>query len=176
MRKGRVIPVLALTAVMLVAMSGTISAMQSVGRSPSELILRSGEKGTFTITAMPDYTTDAGYFGVMISPAQSAFTISVRDGTGTLASGYGSDPVESNTISYSAGTAKTLYVDVTNTGAPEASYSILFSAHDGDKEYTSAWIKAKVTSEIPEFATIAIPVGAIIGLLFFFDHRKHRKA
>ncbi|RZN42965.1 MAG: PEF-CTERM sorting domain-containing protein [Methanophagales archaeon ANME-1-THS] len=30
--------------------------------------------------------------------------------------------------------------------------------------------------QIPEFPTIAVPIGAIIGLLFFFNHRKHRKA
>ena len=30
-------------------------------------------------------------------------------------------------------------------------------------------------NEIPEFSTIAIPVAAIFGLLFFFNHRKHRK-
>ena len=29
--------------------------------------------------------------------------------------------------------------------------------------------------EIPEFSTIAIPIASILGLLFFFNHRKHRK-
>ena len=29
--------------------------------------------------------------------------------------------------------------------------------------------------QIPEFSTILIPVGAVLGLLFFFNHRKHRK-
>ena len=28
---------------------------------------------------------------------------------------------------------------------------------------------------VPEFATIAMPVGAILGLLFFFNHRKRKK-
>jgi len=28
---------------------------------------------------------------------------------------------------------------------------------------------------IPEFSTIAIPVASILGLLFFFNHRKRRK-
>ena len=28
---------------------------------------------------------------------------------------------------------------------------------------------------IPEFATIAIPAAGILGLLFFFNHRKHKK-
>ena len=30
-------------------------------------------------------------------------------------------------------------------------------------------------SEIPEFTTIALPIASILGLLFFFNHRKHRK-
>ena len=29
--------------------------------------------------------------------------------------------------------------------------------------------------QIPEFSTIAIPIASILGLLFFFNHRKHRK-
>ncbi len=30
-------------------------------------------------------------------------------------------------------------------------------------------------TEIPEFSTIALPVAAILGLMFFFNHRKRRK-
>ncbi|RZN33440.1 MAG: PEF-CTERM sorting domain-containing protein [Methanophagales archaeon ANME-1-THS] len=29
-------------------------------------------------------------------------------------------------------------------------------------------------TQIPEFGTLAIPAAAIIGLLFFFNHRKHK--
>ncbi len=32
-----------------------------------------------------------------------------------------------------------------------------------------------VTIAVPEFATIAVPVGAILGLVLFFNHRKHKK-
>jgi hypothetical protein len=31
------------------------------------------------------------------------------------------------------------------------------------------------THEIPEFSTIVLPVASILGLLFFFNRRKHRK-
>jgi len=31
------------------------------------------------------------------------------------------------------------------------------------------------TTEIPEFSTIAIPVAGILGLMFFFNHRKRRR-
>jgi hypothetical protein len=33
----------------------------------------------------------------------------------------------------------------------------------------------EVPEEIPEFTTVAIPVAAILGLLFFFNHGNHRK-
>ncbi len=33
----------------------------------------------------------------------------------------------------------------------------------------------EISNIIPEFSTIAIPVGAILGLLFFFNRRKHKK-
>nr|QNO57607.1 hypothetical protein LCMFKOLL_00003 [Methanosarcinales archaeon ANME-1 ERB7] len=44
--------------------------------------------------------------------------------------------------------------------------------NDGTDEcyYIYAWHK----QEIPEFSTIAIPVASILGLLFFFNRRKHR--
>jgi len=33
-----------------------------------------------------------------------------------------------------------------------------------------------VTYQVPEFTTIAIPVASILGLLFLFNHRKHKKS
>ena len=37
------------------------------------------------------------------------------------------------------------------------------------------WWSHQWNYEIPEFATIAMPVASILGLLFFFHHRKRRK-
>ena len=47
-----------------------------------------------------------------------------------------------------------------------------FTWHGGtDCYYIYNW----KTEYIPEFSTIAIPVASILGLLFFFNRRKHRK-
>ncbi len=48
-------------------------------------------------------------------------------------------------------------------GADTTGEAITFVPHSHD-----------VTYDVPEFATIAIPVAAILGLLFFFNHRKKR--
>lgn len=48
-----------------------------------------------------------------------------------------------------------------------------FIWHGGyDCYYIYAWHKQ---GEIPEFSSIAIPIASILGLLFFFNRRKHRK-
>ena len=47
-----------------------------------------------------------------------------------------------------------------------------FTWHGGtDCYYIYNW----KTEYIPEFSTIAIPIASILGLLFFFNRRKHRK-
>jgi len=61
----------------------------------------------------------------------------------------------------------------------EGKYDIVVDVN-GDGDY-DAGIDALDTNvdvsfkEIPEFSTIAIPVASILGLLFFFNHRKRRK-
>ena len=50
-------------------------------------------------------------------------------------------------------------------GADSDNYAIAFVPPSHD-----------VTHQVPEFSTIAIPVASILGLLFFFNHRKRRKA
>jgi hypothetical protein len=48
----------------------------------------------------------------------------------------------------------------------------MFTWHGGtDCYYIYNW----KTEYIPEFSTIAIPIASILGLLFFFNRRKHRK-
>ena len=47
----------------------------------------------------------------------------------------------------------------------------------GDQDYNDVVVElaGEKLELIPEFATIAIPVASILGLLFFFNHRKRRK-
>ena len=53
-----------------------------------------------------------------------------------------------------------------------------FDAVGADSSYTAiAFVPpSEDVTYVPEFTTIAIPVAAILGLLFFFNHRKRRKA
>jgi hypothetical protein len=46
----------------------------------------------------------------------------------------------------------------------------------GADTVVSGYLKGPLctSTQIPEFTTIAIPVGAILGLLFFFNHHKRR--
>jgi len=58
---------------------------------------------------------------------------------------------------------------------------IHYDAHNKDSDTAGALQSSTANSHdsssynVPEFSTIAIPVAAIFGLLFFFNHRKHRK-
>ena len=167
--------VVALAGVFLVvAMTGAVSAISSMEKSPNELTLHAGETGTFTVIATAEYTT-SGYFGVDINPKTANLGVVIRDSGGQLASGTGASTVSSNAVSYNAGSTTTLYVEITNNGAVERDYSAKFTAYDGNQDFTEAIIKAKVTA-IPEFATLAIPMAiAILGGLFFLNHRKRRE-
>jgi len=56
---------------------------------------------------------------------------------------------------------------------PEVRQASGFVYHGpGDCYYIYNWEKH---GEIPEFSTIVIPIASILGLLFFFNRRKHRK-
>lgn len=66
------------------------------------------------------------------------------------------------------------------TAPTSDSYTLeLGIANSGDSEWDSyALFDYMIVSEvvIPEFTTIAIPVASILGLLFFFNYRKRRRA
>ena len=57
---------------------------------------------------------------------------------------------------------------------------IHYDAHNTDSDVAGALQSNTANSHdsssynVPEFATIAIPVAAVLGLLFFFNHRKKR--
>ena len=59
------------------------------------------------------------------------------------------------------------------TGTEGNDYTLEYvDVQDGEWDEASATVH---TTAIPEFATIAIPVVSILGLLFFFNYRKHKK-
>ena len=46
---------------------------------------------------------------------------------------------------------------------------------DSDDDYNDVVLELQDVNVVPEFATIALPVASILGLLFFFNHRKRKK-
>jgi hypothetical protein len=57
---------------------------------------------------------------------------------------------------------------------PEAGFTVYFYAENPDTNVKTAFSHDAGYGQIPEFTTIAIPVAAVLGLLFFFNHRKRR--
>ena len=66
------------------------------------------------------------------------------------------------------------YYDPRETQYPtgEGWFSYVPGEYPDDCYYYYDWQEHR---EIPEFSTIAIPIASILGLLFFFNRRKHRK-
>jgi len=166
---------MAIAAILLISLIGTASAVSSIGKNPDALELPQGESGTFNITVTAEYSTDKGFFEVDISPTTSGFYVVIKNSTGTeLASGY--DTVSTSEVSYTKGQTTTLYVDITNNNAPPGNYTVKFTANDGKEDWTEGTLKARLqSSEIPEFATIAVPVAALLLLIFVFNQRKRRQ-
>ena len=46
---------------------------------------------------------------------------------------------------------------------------------DGSLQSSTPNSHDSASYNVPEFSTIAIPIASILGLLFFFNHRKRRK-
>jgi len=61
------------------------------------------------------------------------------------------------------------------TTTPEAGFMLYIYAENPETNVKTAYSHDAGYNQIPEFTTIAIPVAAILGLFFFFNHRKHRK-
>jgi hypothetical protein len=77
-----------------------------------------------------------------------------------------------------AGETISVPVEITLLTSPTVPVRVHFDAVGADNNnYAIAFVPPSedVTHQVPEFTTIAIPVASILGLLFLFNHRKHRK-
>jgi|GEM_PF-6143676 uncharacterized membrane protein len=150
----------------ILVLSGVVTAINSISRTPSSLTLSTGESGTYTVEVTPDSTT-TGSFSVEIISSESNFSVVIRDELkNELASGNGGGVVKA-TVPYNSGSLRTFYVKVQNNGASSGDYAIQFTANDGKAKWTEANIYAGLTA-IPEFTTLAIPaVLALLAGLFF---------
>ena len=59
--------------------------------------------------------------------------------------------------------------------SPNVPYVIKYSTSQYEEDMEGPVAGGACTNPIPEFSTIAIPIAAILGLLFFFNYRKRRK-
>ena len=58
---------------------------------------------------------------------------------------------------------------------PEVGFTLYIYAENPETKVKTAYSHDGGYTHVPEFTTIAIPVAAILGLFFFFNHRKRRK-
>jgi len=165
--------VVAFSAILVGTMQSALG-IKEITETPLNMTLNIGETDFFTVNVTPDHNTSNGLISVDIDPDESGFSIEIKDEAGnTLASGDGNGTVANNSISYSSGTQKTFYVDVTNNNVV-GNYGIRFLANDTASRWTEGQIWAPLTG-IPEFVTVAIPVAiALIGAFFFMRRRKER--
>ena len=150
MRKAKVITALSLTVVMLMAMTGIAAANPSVVGN----VHVAGEPGNPIEGATVNATCDID--GVVVGPAYSDY-----------AGNYGIDLSETACKVGDAVTVTGTYGDQSDTK------SGTITAIDVGVTLNLAIVCLEIP--IPEFATIAIPVASILGLVLFFNHRKRRK-
>ena len=151
MRKANVITALALTVVMLAAMTGIAAAGLELPEHVYGQVVDSNNEGVadaeVNVYRYADHTDNIGT------------TTSNDDGS------YGVDISGSNLVA-----GDTVYVTASKVGVGSGDDSGTLNNYD--------WAEVAVVIvkiDIPEFTTIAIPVASILGLLFFFNHRKHKK-
>jgi hypothetical protein len=200
MRKAKVITTLSLTVVMLVAMTGiaaanpeTIQKLQD-GAPPDVLQVQpwiinndgsnndmdlkfsqylscsqTGETHTLAVTVVP--------IGGGAAANDLTVTLTERSGGASAGPTQGGATLVWNQDA--AGSSGSDYIDVTitSTGSDGAQYNLNFqdSYTCGGTMVGEQAMENQEVHNIPEFATIAIPVAAILGLVLFFNHRKHKK-
>jgi len=64
---------------------------------------------------------------------------------------------------------------ITFTTPPEPGFVLYAYAENPDDGVKTAWSHDCGFNQIPEFATIALPLAGVIGLFIFFDHRRKRE-
>ena len=176
MRKAKVITALALTVVMLVVMTGLAAALTMIaatdGSGNDKYTFSPGENVYVTGVNLP--TDDSVDVYVTQNVSWSNGDSIANAGVILVRYNVNSTQVENTlflgTVSNAGGT-----YDIPYPGT----YDIVYDAdqdgtYDGGADYVD-YVTCTGFETIPEFATIAIPVAAILGLLFFYNYRKRKE-
>lgn len=176
MRKEKVKATLSLVVVMLAIL--TMPAMVSAGKmdvKPQPMVDLVPEKYTPTYVHLYEMQCDG---------SERRLTVAVMGGTPSDLT-FKIEGVESNggiVYSYtpSAGTTEyDIQVEVMPAAGTQGKiYTIYYVDEQPNGQYDTSrfTLRGQVqATNIPEFATISVPVAAIIGLLFFFNYRKRKR-
>ncbi|MEA2075246.1 MAG: PEF-CTERM sorting domain-containing protein [Euryarchaeota archaeon] len=126
----------------------------------NEMAVKSVSVGTVMIPKDPDKTTDGWSWDYMDNSSHPQWT------------GF-----KGIKIDYQVDKGTTVTVTIILAGNYGAPGDVAYTIKASDKIVASDTVNGPVVcNEIPEFSTIAIPVVAILGLLFFFNHRKRRES
>ena len=195
MKKAKVITALALTVVMLMVMAGLAAASDefiTITPLHADNVPIDGSTYTYAVNITTNAAGDH-YLEINTSSAEIEARIKgptgSSDGTGYTSNTSAWTTTSTTSVIWSATNASssgtTYYFDLeVRAASPPAPEGLYFTVNVHDNEGTT-YQKLGAVEEVaegtchgttvPEFATIAIPVAAILGLLFFYSHRKRKE-
>ena len=178
MRKAKVITALALTVVMLTAMTGLAAAKPANVHITDDPIINPLDGTTVTNTTVVvshiDYRTHGDTHTRYISVQTSNPNLYARITGNGVDTGWTNNTRVGGT--YIAIKPNNYTFTLSVKGTKEGQVTVYDNA--GSSYNSSAgqdYASCTRPVEVPEFATIAIPAAAILGLLFFYSHRKRKE-
>jgi hypothetical protein len=173
MRKVKVITTLSLAVLMLVSLSNTVSAEAVVGPPIGGNDVEFDFEDPLFPGAPVDVTISWWIGDDVRCPNAGTFNLhlNLKDSAGNEVwaehvEDWTESPYETQLEAPGAGTYY-LGVQIVATGC---------GREVGNSGHFHPFLVASEGGSFPEFPTIAIPVAAILGLLFFFNHRKRKKS
>jgi len=189
LRKAKVITALALTTVMLVVMTGLAAATLTTSPDHVYVNIATNAVSDITITFTGPKIGDLCMFNIIddstthpSTELQGSF-----DGTNWYSPNNLGNEAPPNSVTYnSAGNNYTSvwhfqiadHGDGDDTTQMGKNYTLQFIIFNGSVSWTTgvgATTTGVTATDVPEFATIAIPVAAILGLVLFYNHRKRKE-
>ena len=178
MRKAKVITALAFTVAMLVVMAGLAAAHPANVDITDDPIINPLNGTTVTNTTVVvshiDYYNHGNTHTRYISVETSNSNLYARIIGNGVDTGWTNNARVGGTYTATSPNDYTFTLSVKGTEEGQVTvYDNAGSSFNSSAGYDFASCTRHV--EVPEFATIAIPAAAILGLLFFYSHRKRKE-